>query len=44
MGINKTIGKKIVLLLPVEEQAQESERSPEDDNGAGSVEKPVLQP
>lgn len=28
MGINKTIGRKIVLLLPVEEQAQESERSP----------------
>lgn len=28
MGINKTIGRKIVLLLPVEEQAQETERSP----------------
>lgn len=44
MGINKTIGRKILLLLPVEEQAQEAERSPKDDNGAGSVEKPVLQP
>lgn len=28
MGINKTTGRKIVLLLPVEEQAQEAERSP----------------
>lgn len=44
MVTNKNIGRKIVLLLPVEEQAQEAERSPKDDNGAGPIEKPVLQP